>query len=329
MAQTQAMQGIYQTMQSFQNSFNQGQALALAPASTIQNSMPSGDPKSSTKIKEPCEFNGHTEEVILDIEECEEVFKFHPFYFCTPEWKVLNTSSYLKDSNPRNWYSGFVWAKSPSLNTWEGYVTSLKPHFLTFNLGSEAYNKLWNFKQTGSAALHIAHFNELAQFIKMSPTNWLTLFEESLKHKLHAALIHIKWSQPYHLLMEEIIGVNNKLYHLCKPEKKKSPSTNTPKSTPQVIYQPITAAPVLPAGELMQINAMRRKAKFCGPLSQAEKDSHWDKGLCGYFGLHPYKSQDRSVQPWPNKSEAAKHYDAQWAASSSKSGLGRAWPVTS
>ena len=47
MAQTQAMQGMYQTMQNFQNSFNQGQASALAPAPTIiQNSMPSGDPKS-------------------------------------------------------------------------------------------------------------------------------------------------------------------------------------------------------------------------------------------------------------------------------------------
>ena len=47
MAQTQAMQGMYQSMQNFQNSFNQGQASALAPAPTIiQNSMPSGDPKS-------------------------------------------------------------------------------------------------------------------------------------------------------------------------------------------------------------------------------------------------------------------------------------------
>lgn len=75
-----------QTMQSFQNSFNQGQALALAPAPTIiQNSAPSGDLKSSTKIKEPHEFNGHTEEVILYIEECEKVFKFHHFDSHTPE----------------------------------------------------------------------------------------------------------------------------------------------------------------------------------------------------------------------------------------------------
>ena len=129
--------------------------------------------------------------------------------------------------------------------------------------------------------------------------------------------------------MEEIIGIDNKLYHLCKPEKKKSPSTNTPKSTPQVIYQPATAAPVLPTGELMQINVTRTKAKFHGPLSQAEKDHHWDKDLCGYCGLHPHKSQDGTVQPCLNKLEAAKCHDAQWAASSLKSGSGKAWLVIS
>ena len=236
--------------------------------------------------------------------ECEKAIKFHPLDFHTPEWKVLYTLSYLKDCNPRNWYSELVQAKFPSLNTWEGYVMSLKLHFLKFNLALEAYDKLQKLKQTGSAASHIAHFNELAQFVEMSPTNQLTTLEESLKHKLCVALIHIKWSQSYHQLMEKIIGVNNKLYCLCKLGKKKSPSIKNPKSTSQVIYQPVAAAPVLSTGKPMQIDTMRTKAKFCGPLSQVENDCHWDKGLCGYCGLHLYKSQDGTVQPCPNKLEA-------------------------
>lgn len=181
---------------------------------------------------------------------------------------------------------------------------SLKLHFLKFNLALEAYDKLQKLKQTGSAASHIAHFNELAQFVEMSPTNQLTTLEESLKHKLCVALIHIKWSQSYHQLMEKIIGVNNKLYCLCKLGKKKSPSIKNPKSTSQVIYQPVAAAPVLSTGKPMQIDTMRTKAKFCGPLSQVENDCHWDKGLCGYCGLHLYKSQDGTVQPCLNKLEA-------------------------
>lgn len=325
MAQTQAMQGMFQSMQNFQSTFNQGQASAPAPAPTfIQSPAPSGDPRSSTKIKEPREFNGRAEEVILYIEECEKVFKFNSPDFRTPDRKVLYASSYLKDGNPRNWYSGLVQAKSPALSTWEGYVASLKLHFLTLDLASEAYDKLRNLKQTGSAAAHIARFNELAQFVEMSPTNRLTLLEESFKLELRAALIHINWAQPYDKLTEEIIRIDNKMHRLHKSEKKKSPPTNTFKPSPQIIYQPIAAAPALPAGEPMQIDATKTKPKFKGPLSQAEKDRRREKGLCGYCGLHPYKSQDGTVQPCPNKSEAAKRYDAQRSASSSRSGSGKA-----
>lgn len=306
--QTNVMQGMLNLMGRMSANppvSNQGPAAAPMPAPTVTE-------RSNTKLREPRQFNGKAVEVEPFIDELENHFRFNPSDFRTDERRIIFASSYLKDGDPRNWYNGLKKSGSSALTVWKEYVESLKLHFQTIDVAGDSYKKLRKLAQTGSAAAHIARFNELAVMVDISSANRHTLLMEGLKPELRKGLVHVNKTQPYNDLCKEIIRVDNELHELEKDTKtsKSKPHSTNQSSQQQTSYQPVASSSSLPMGEPMQIDATKTKAKkFFKKLTQEEKDERKRKGLCSYCGMGPHSADD-----CPNKSDSAKKADAARAA---------------
>lgn len=283
------------------------------PAQPVVQSAATHAHRPTVKLNPPRVFNGKAEEVELFLGECEAHIKFYMVDFPSDDHKILFAASYLKDGNPQNWYLGLQRTNSAEVHDWDLFKRSLRTHFVTYDVAARAYDKLRALKQTGSAAAHVARFNELVVDVDISETNRFTLFKEGLKYELRERIMHIPRNISFKEYCERVIEIDNEMHDLKMSTNKTGSKQSTTNRYPPRQYsnQPqASTSQTVPAGEPMQIDAT--KTKYHAPLTADEKARRLSLKLCLYCG-----GANHTADKCPNKSQKAKTRDAKRSNSAS------------